>query len=233
MNDIVPDLLKKIQDDFFIEYRNNKKLKELRELLENNNATYIEANDYALEIGDILVRAFKKNIKSDILPEGRMFFNIGDRILNPTLSRNYDLVSNFTIEVQKQLNKKIGLGIKPLNAKKNINRIYSLVNKLDSEIDFEEIKWLLDAPIIDFTQQVVNEILQENMNFQYKSGLKPKIIRTLVAGACDWCVNLAGTYIYPNVPEEVYKRHDRCRCTVEYIPERSSRQQDVWSKKWR
>lgn len=37
--------------------------------------------------------------------------------------------------------------------------------------------------------------------------------------------------IYPHVPADVYRRHERCRCKVEYDPG-DGRRQNVWDKKW-
>lgn len=84
-----------------------------------------------------------------------------------------------------------------------------------------------------FTQSIVDDSIQKNIEFQSKAGLRPRITRTLVGKGCEWCRNLAGTYQYPDdVPEEVYHRHERCRCIVNYHPGDGKRQ-DVWSKKWK
>ena len=231
MNDIAPALLKSIEDDFHKSIRSNKKISSLNELLELGQATYEQANEYAIEIGKSLSGAFSKHITSDVLPDGRMYFNIGDRILTPTLNKNFDMVSEFTRLVQQELNEQIGVGIKSSIPKLNQDKIKGLVNRLDNELNFEDVKWILDEPVINFTHQVVNEVLKHNADFQASAGLKPVIKRTLVGGACDWCVNLAGTFEYPNVPDDVYRRHERCRCTTEYIPD-GSRARNVWSKKW-
>ena len=91
----------------------------------------------------------------------------------------------------------------------------------------------MKEPIVTFSQSVVDDTLKKNIDFQAKAGLKPKIVRKLVGKACDWCRNLAGSYDYPKVPSDVYHRHERCRCTVEYDPrDIDKKRQDVWSKNW-
>lgn len=59
------------------------------------------------------------------------------------------------------------------------------------------------------------------------------IRRTSVSDTCNWCKNLAGTYEYPdNVPKDVYRRHENCRCQVTYDPKDGSHKvQDFYSKK--
>ena len=234
LEDIVPGLLTDIERNFNKIVNESEKINLLNELLNTGSATYKEANEYAIEIGQALADTFSKFITTDILPDGRMYFNIGDRILTPTLTKNFDLVAEFTRLVQEDLNKQMGIGLKATSPKLDIDKIKGFINRLDNELDFEEVKWILEEPVINFTHQTVNEVLKHNAEFQNKSGLKPRIRRTLVGGACKWCVNLAGTYDYPDdVPDDVYRRHERCRCTTEYIPGDGVKSQNVWNKDWR
>lgn len=229
MNDIVPELLDKIQKDFQDEVKKSNKLKALRKLIDDKQATYEQANEYAIEVGEILARSFKKHISSSVLPDGRMYYNIGERILNPTLTKNYELATNIAKEIQEELNRQVGIGLKVSVPKVDKGKIKGFVDRLSSEL-FDDVSWILLEPIINFTHNGVNDVLEANASFQANVGLKPKIKRTLVGGACKWCVSLAGTYSYPDVPEDVYKRHERCRCTVEYIPDGVKRQ-NVWTKR--
>ena len=232
MSDIVPTLLSNIESEFNRSISKNLKIKELKMLLETNQATYVQANEYAIEIGESLAKAFKTHITSELLPDGRMYYNIGERILTPTLGRNYDLVTEFTKQVQVELNRQVGIGLNASTPTLNPDKIRGLIQRLADELDFKDVEWILQEPIINFTHQAVNDVLEDNVQFQVKTGLSPKIKRTLVGGACDWCVRLAGTYSYPNnVPEDLYRRHERCRCTVEYIPD-NIKKQNVWTKAW-
>lgn len=233
LEDIVPNLLIDIERDFNKVVSESEKINALNELLTTGSATYKEANEYAIEIGQALADTFSKFITTDTLPDGRMYFNIGDRILTPTLTKNFDLVAEFTRLVQEDLNKQLGIGLKATVPKLEIDKIKGFINRLDKELNFEEVKWILEEPVINFTHQTVNEVLKHNAEFQNKSGLRPRIRRTLVGGACKWCVNLAGTYDYPDdVPDDVYRRHERCRCTTEYIPGDGVKSQNVWNKDW-
>lgn len=231
--DIVPELLEKIQQDFNKELRQNKKLVAIQAMIENGTATYIQANEYAIEVGEILARTFKKNIKSDILPDGKMYYNIADRILTPTLRNNHIIVAKLSAEIQSTLNKSVGLGLKGIEPNVNRNRIKSIINRVATEEKFDDVAWILGEPIVNFTQTTVDDTIKENVEFQGQSGLQPTIIRTVHGSdPCDWCKSLEGSYKYPNTPEDIYKRHDRCRCTVEYNPG-DVRRQNVWTKEWR
>lgn len=216
--DIVPKLLEEIKEEF------NKKLSDSevnrlsKELLELNKANFGNANDYAIELGEILAKVFNDKITTELLPEGRMYYNIAERIVNDTLKNNHKLISQYSTEVQTILNKQAGLNIKGLSPELNQDRINGIIERLSKETDFEQIKWILNEPIINFSQAIVDDTVKANTNFQYKTGLKPKVKRTVVANCCDWCREVEGTYEYPNIPENVYKRHRYCRCTVTYIP---------------
>lgn len=231
--DIVPELLENIQRDFNTALSRNEKLLNIQTMIENGTATYQQANEYAIEVGETLSRTFQVHIKSDTLPDGYMYYNIAERILNPTLSNNHVIVARVSAEIQEQLNKTAGLGLKGVRPKVNQLRIDSIINRITAEETFDDVAWILQEPIVNFTQSTVDDTLQANAEFQYNLGLYPKIIR-VVDGSdpCEWCKSLAGVYKYPDVPEGVYKRHDRCRCTVEYDPG-DVRRQNIWTREWR
>ncbi len=69
-----------------------------------------------------------------------------------------------------------------------------------------------------FGRSVVDASISANVNFQGKAGLTPKIVRKATGSCCKWCMALAGTYSYPDVPKDVYRRHDNCCCVVNYDP---------------
>lgn len=231
--DIVPELLENIQRDFNTAINKNKKIQSIQKMIENGTATYIEANEYAVEVGQELAKVFKKHIKSDVLPDGKMYYNIAERILKPTLSNNHVIVARIATEIQNQLNKSIGLGLKGIEPSVNQLRIESIINRITQEEVFDDVSWILQEPIVNFTQSVVDDTIKANVEFQGESGLSPQIVRTAHGNpTCDWCRSIAGVYKYPNTPADVFKRHDRCRCIVEYNPG-EARKQDIWTKEWR
>ena len=231
-NDIVPALLEEIQNEFDKRTYNSKKLKKAFLLLQNKKATYLDANNFAIEIGEILSDVLRTKITAEVLPDGKMYFNSADRILNPTMKKNYDLISNFIVDVQTELNRTANLRLKGQIPEFNQDRIDGIVNRISSEEDFESIKWLLGDPIINFSQSIVDDGIKANAEFHAKAGLQPKITRRVSGYACEWCQNLSGTYDYYEAPDDIYRRHERCRCTVDYKPG-DGRQQDVWSKRWK
>lgn len=229
-DDILPSLLKEVQDKFEVAYGKSDIISSAFAKLKNKKATYATANDFAIELGDILAEALGSSVTGDKLPDGKMYYNIGQRLLNDVLGKNFELVSNFSGEVQKNLDEQANIGLKVQTPELNQNRIDGIVNRLDSEDKFEDVKWLLGEPIVNFTQSIVDDSIKVNAEFHEKAGLRPKIVRTSVSKCCKWCQSLARSYDYPNVPHDVYRRHQNCRCTVNYKPG-DGRRQNIWTKK--
>ena len=230
--DIVPELLENIQRDFNTNFRRNKKIQRIQGMIEKGTATYQQVNEYAVEVGETLARTFKIHIKSDVLPDGKMYYNIAERVLNPTLANNHNIVAQVAAEVQGNLNRSVGLGLKGIAPPVNQLRIDSIINRVVAEEIFDDVSWILAEPIVNFTQSVVDDTIKTNVEFQGESGLSPRIIRTSHGNPpCDWCRSMEGSYKYPDVPADVYRRHDRCRCTVEYDPG-DVRRQNIWTREW-
>lgn len=231
MDDIVPELLATIEQQFTEKMLKSKKLAQSLKRMNDGKATYLDANDYAVEIGEILSDVFKNTINSDVLPDGKMYYNIADRLLNKTLKQNYDLIANYSEQIQTLLNQQANIGLKVQVPSINQDRIDGLINRVSSQDQYNDIKWMLDEPVVNFSQSIVDDSIKANADFHAKAGLMPKLIRRAEGKACKWCRSLAGSYDYYNAPDDIYRRHQRCRCTVDYVPG-DGRKQDVWSKKW-
>lgn len=232
MADIVPELLDKIQRDFSSGLGASSKIANIQKKISIGTATYFDAQEYSIEIGELLAKVLKRHISPDILPDGRMYYNIAERILSQTLGENHKLISDVTMQIQELINTNAGLGLKSVTVPQNVHKAKSLIDRIANEENFEEIAWMLEEPVVTYSQNVVDEMLKANVEFQAKSGMKPRITRTVHGHKpCDWCRSLAGTYDYPNVPNDIYKRHDRCKCSVTYDPG-ENKKQNVWSKEW-
>lgn len=229
--DIVPELLEKIQNEFNNKTEKSKVLKKKILALKAGKATHLDSNEFAIEVGNILADVFRNEITEDVLPDNKMYYNIAKRLIEPNMRNNFDIVSDYSRDVQEVLNKESNISLKAIKPEINQDRIDGIVNKISEYDDFKEGRWLLDEPIKNFTQSIVDDTIKTNADFQYKSGLTPKIVRKEVGSCCDWCKEVVGVYEYPDVPKDVFRRHQRCKCTVDYLPG-NGKKQDVWTKKW-
>lgn len=230
VEDIVPSLLKKIKSEFEGARLDSEVLKDLLSKLHHSKASYLDANQYAIEVGEILSKVLGVSLTNETLPDGKMYYNIAQRVLTDVLGRNYELVSDYTEQVQKNLNSEAKIGLAAQVPELNQDRIDGLVNRLASEESFDDVKWLLDDPIVNFSQSIVDDSIRKNAEFHAEVGLSPKIVRTTVGNCCKWCQKLAGSYVYPNVPHDVYRRHKNCRCIVNYKTSDGKRQ-NIWTKR--
>lgn len=230
IKDIVPGLLELIEKEFDEKTRNSEVLRKAIQDLGDKKATYKSAHLFAIEVGEILSEVLKTHITVETLPNGRIYFNIANRVLNSTMKKNYDLITGYAIDVQTELNHAAGLKLKGQAPKLNQSRIDGMVERLSTE-EFEDIKWMLDEPVKNFSQSIVDDTARANMTFQAKAGLKPKVRRIVVANCCDWCKEIEGTYEYADAPYNIYQRHRYCRCRVEFYPG-DGRMQDAHTKEW-
>ena len=72
MEDIFPSLLQKIKAEFEKARLDSEILEELLEKLEENKANYLDANQYAIEIGEILSKVLGTYLSNESLPDGKM-----------------------------------------------------------------------------------------------------------------------------------------------------------------
>ncbi|SFE13428.1 hypothetical protein SAMN02910327_00412 [Peptostreptococcaceae bacterium pGA-8] len=230
-NDIVPELLAQIQKDFEEAYKDNSKVKNALKKIKKGTATHTDSNEFAEALGDILSQSFAKKLSSEALPGGKMYYNIADRIINETLGQNYKLISDYAAKVQNQLNQQSGISFKAVKPIKNQEKIDGIINKIASADNYDEVAWVLDEPVVNFSQSIVDDTIKANADFHNKLGMKPKIERISAGHCCDWCIALAGKYAYPDVPKDIFRRHRFCRCTVEYNPG-DGKKQNVHTKKW-
>lgn len=233
MEDMAPALLEKIQSAFKSKFEKSREISELYSLVRSGEATYRQAQDFAIETGKILSEVFMENISSGILPNGKFYYNIAERIIPPMLKNNYNLTADIAKEVQDTINRAAGLNITAVKPELNQEKVDGIVDAVSAADKYDDISYMLRDPIVNFTQCIVDDTVKANADLQYKSGLSPKIVRTATRQCCEWCRKLAGIYEYEKISgrgNEVFKRHNNCKCLVEYVVDKQV--QNVHSKRW-
>lgn len=228
--DIVPELLELLQNEYKELIKENSKLKDLLSRVTDETATLLDAQKYSEEVGRILQKIFSSNINEDVLPDGKFYYNIAQRLLEPLLRGSYKDVADYCYDAQKLVNVANNIGLNPVQATYSSGRVNGIIDYVSNADTYSQVEKSFVDSLMNYSQSIYDDFIQSNAEFKYYSGMAPKIIRVAVGKACKWCRELEGSYKYPNVPKDVYRRHENCYCTVTY--EDGKRYKDVWSKQF-
>ena len=203
-------------------FENDKKIEIVYKKIRQGRATYADALSFSKEIGTILANVFQT---VDLNPAN--IAELTNYIIENAMTQNIALSNLVCESVQSTLNEAAGIGLNPVRPDMGVSsgKIKGIRRLVEEAEDEHAIKVVLKEPIITNVMQNVDDWVKTNADFQAEAGMKPVIVRTW-SGAypshdtkhTDWCEDLAGTFEYGKEPEDVYKRHEGCRCTVEYFP---------------
>ena len=132
--------------------------------------------------------------------------------------------------VQRALDAAQGLHLAPQIADYPEDRVEQAAHSLaDETVPMETIVRRAKSAPATIARSFHDDYIEKNAAFRDSAGLKCYITRNAAAKCCEWCTKMAGRYRYGEEPEDVYRRHDNCSCTVTY--ENGRQRQDVWSKR--
>lgn len=230
MNDIGKELYKRVRADFERRLKSDKRPpKDMRGV-----------SDYSARVGRYLAEAIAANVTEDALPGGRLYYNIAESILEPSLRTNYELVNDTAAEVQRLLDERQGLHIKPARAEYPAERVQTVIGAASEEgIEFDRALRRMTSPAENITQSFADDFMQANAAQRSRAGFDTFIERQGGLNCCPWCAGLVGVFAYPKgLPKEVFARHDNCTCSVTYGTKGGAGTnlfvlQNVWTKaKW-
>ena len=132
--------------------------------------------------------------------------------------------------VQRALDDAQGLHLAPQIADYPEERVDQAAHSLaDETVPMETIVRRAKSAPATIARSFHDDYIEKNAAFRSSAGLKCYITRNAATKCCEWCTRMAGRYRYGEEPEDVYRRHDNCSCTVTY--ESGRQRQDVWSKR--
>lgn len=218
-------IYQEFEDRFKEAVSKDKRIQDLAEKLADGTATYQDAWEYANKVGHVGSRTLIDQADQLIADDTDGYEAIMDALYDC-----YDQSAAYAAAVQTLENQKAGIGIKGTLADFDRSRASGIAHLGSNAEDVESAAKVLGTPVEHFTENVVGDTIKANEEFQYRSGLSPKIKRTSSGKCCKWCDEVAGIYDYP-APDEVYRRHQNCNCLVEYYPGNGLKQ-NVHSKRW-
>ena len=130
MTDVVPELKKRIEEDFDARIAMDPIIRSFRKQLEKGTATAEDVSKYSRRVGECASAALIMVLKEDNLPDGILYFNIAERTIKPIFIKAHKMINEAAITVQVFDDKKNGIGIKPIAADFPEKRVDALIYKL-------------------------------------------------------------------------------------------------------
>lgn len=136
MEDIVPELYKRIKDEFYGLVSSDE---EIQAILngENPQATFSDVSILSRRLGEYAAISLEDNYQ-DSLPDGILYWNIMQRTIAPLMQEVQNIVNLMADYVQGQNDAKFKIGIKPQHAEFPKDRITDLMNKLSTLMEDAE-----------------------------------------------------------------------------------------------
>lgn len=199
--------------------QNDRKARQLYELIQNKSGTYNTVSEYAIRVGECLAKILRQNAPFESIAEWDL-----ENLIPQSLGMDHEYVEQACEQVQLALNADAGLGINYVPPIFDGNRAYGIVAELRDNPEFVNVERTFYDQIVNFSQNVVDESIRTNATVLSNAGVQSKIVRHPEVGACAWCRAVAGTYDYADVRRtrnDVWRRHENCRCTIDFITERN------------
>lgn len=210
-----------IKQEFMDAVNNDKKCQELYAKIKKGDASYKTGSQLAARIGENLGKVLKKYAPKTNIDEWDL-----DDLLPKSLGLDHSMVATACKQIQQKMNKDAGLGIKPKEPKFDWDRVQGMITELRDHPDtFGNIEKSFWDQLVNFSQNVVDESIRDNAQLMARAGIRTMVIRQPDFKACEWCRDVAGTYDYAEVKNQgndVWRRHENCRCTIDYVTERNS-----------
>lgn len=232
-SDIGQDILSSVRADFAKALDDKSgRLGRLFRKIQDGSATMSDVSTFSVLIGQTVSSAVEKQITPDVLPDGTLYFNIAQTVLQGVLRDSHELINLAAQSVQERLDAQQGLHIKPVKPDFPEERIRDIAGaastaSMNKNEGKEERR--LTSPVENVVQSFYSDYVRENADLRSKAGLNAYIIRRTSGRCCPWCSGLAGRYRYDDAPSDIYARHDNCTCTVDFVT--NNYRQDVWNKR--
>jgi len=231
--DIAPELYERIKKIFDEKYSRatllGNPIGDTLKKLESKNATFRDADLYAVEVGNLLVESMMQVLDLDELPNQKMYYNIAQKTIGQSLEDAYGIVSNTTCMIVEEMNDKAGINLKAVQGKANSYKQNQILNSACNATNNEQLHSAIDKSVLNYVQAAADDTKKANAEFQRKAGMEVKVSRTYdqiglrrktkYAEKCSWCLKRCGKDVtYKKaLSMGMFERHEGCGCIIEYV----------------
>lgn len=208
-----------IADEFKNRVNSDKYVQRYLRQIRDGKASYNTANKLAVRVGKNLGEVLKLHAPIENIDEWDYI-----DLIPKSLGLDHQIIADACRAVQENINADAGLSIKPQTPKFDKNRVYGLIKELEDNPEFTNIEKSFYEQLVNFSESIVDDSIRENAGLMYRAGIKTMVVRQADSNCCPWCEEVAGTYDYDDVKQsgsDVWRRHENCRCTIDYITERN------------
>lgn len=201
--------------------------------IQEGQATYADVEQLASRTGTRAGRLIAGQLAA-ISTDGRVTEEQARAMLTGLIQHNYGVVSGAAADVQESLNQRAGLALRAVRPEFNRDRVEGLITEVVGKEDVPAFQGALAQQVENVSLATVDDSVRVNAEAHYNAGLSPKIERIADSKCCEWCSGLTGTYEYSrvnNTGNDVFRRHNNCRCQVLYDPGNGKKWQDAHSKR--
>lgn len=198
-------------------------LAKLRKKIDSGKADFNDTFLYSDRAGKLLGEIFSRRLPDIPLEEreARCVELLRDR---------YTDINALCDRVQKALDEAQGLHLAPQHAPFNGERAHQIGSSLrDLSKPEETLQRRAESAPATATRAMHDDRMEAESKFRSRAGLKCWITRKTDGKCCEWCDKMAGRFEYGEEPDDIYRRHDNCGCSVTF--ENGRQRQDVWSKR--
>lgn len=209
-----------IKTEFMTKVNSDPTVQKCLRTIHDGKGTYKTANKLAVRVGENLGKVLKAHEPIENIDEWDYI-----NLIPQSLGLNQEIIASACRDVQNGLNQKNGFGIKYQEPKFDWDRVNGLIDELRDNPEFKNIEKSFYDQLVNFSENVVDDSIRDNVGRLYRSGIRTIVVRQAEFGGCKWCQEVAGSYDYAevrNTGNDVWRRHENCRCTIDYITERDS-----------
>ena len=200
------DLRKKLDERI----RSDKQLQKIAEKVANKTADFNDTAKYSEIASNHLANVLQENIGEINSPLAKEY------VCKELLKDQHSAINELFGSVQVSIDEQNGIHIKTQKPAFPQERVDKVAHALeDPTVSPKTTKRRAGAPVANVSKSFHDDCVKKNATFRNDAGLTCYIIRE-GSNCCEWCSSVAGKYKFGTQPDDIFRRHDNCDCTIIY-----------------
>ena len=201
----------------------DKRLTAIMNKINKGIASFKDSAEYSQIVADHMGNVISKYIGNIKIPMGK------EMVCKELLKENIGRIDTVFGKVQVSVDEKMGIHLNPVKPPYPTDRVNAIAHSLEDPNASDEKIARRGKSTGTIVAARHDENVKANAAWREKAGFDCYLTRDAGGGCCSWCAVLEGRYRYADAPDDIFRRHDNCTCTVTY--ECGRVRQDVWSKR--